>query len=91
MTINDFENLHLDSTRSEGWVISAAGSNASVEYQIQKIDDPDLTPVYLKDDSVAWEIVMNGTEPHHIAARSFIEEHSPKEWDCINKYMKEPK
>lgn len=76
----------------EGWDLYATAGSANGDWQIQCVDDPkqasaelgEVVPA-LGSDEMAWRLVYEGTESHHIAALEFLEIHNPKEWGAIRK------
>ena len=65
--------------RKEGWDIFYTNGSPHGLWQIQRLDGEDI----LNNDTEAWEIVANGTEPHHIAAREFISTHNSAEYSRL--------
>lgn len=78
--------------RLEGWDLNDSAGSANGDWQVQCLDDPVQAAAELgshvptlKFDDRAWRLVYEGNQPHHIAARAFLETHSPKELASINK------
>ena len=65
--------------RAEGWDIFYAQGSLHGLWQIQRLDEEAI----LNDDTEAWEIVANGTEPHHISAREFIAANNSSEYSRL--------
>ena len=65
--------------RAEGWDIFYANGSVHGLWQIQRLDEEAI----LNDDTEAWEIVANGTEPHHISAREFIAANNSSEYSRL--------
>lgn len=79
-----------DAAAREGWNIWDSAGSVNGRWQLQRIDDADafeeaagFVPVQLKSDDDAFQIVANGTEPHHEAARSFLKAHNPAEYEAV--------
>ncbi len=91
LALERFERDHGAAACAEGWCISDCGGDV---YQLQRLDDvrdiPRSTgeplPPQLADDGKAWRIVLEGQQPHHIAARGFLAEHARQEYDAIVKF-----
>lgn len=88
MTIDEWQRVHSDPALVEGWAIFECDGSAYGRWQVQRIDHvSDCRPVegvvprQLAFDDDAWKIVMQGNQPHHIAARAFIRENNPTHWD----------
>lgn len=83
---------HALAALREGWNVYDSNGSANGDWQVQCLDDPALAskelgfsvPI-LKYDDKAWRLVYEGTEPHHVAARTFLQAHNPKEWASIKK------
>lgn len=77
-----WSNEHCSAAQKEGWDIFDCGDSVHGPWQLQRIDDAsDIEGgVQLKSDAEAWALVMNGSLPHHQAAKAFIKEHNPREW-----------
>lgn len=78
---------------SEGWSLMECPGSESAPFQIQRLDNPEdhtlpgnITPPLLDSDDDAWSIVMQGTKPHHVWARRFIEIYAPDEWQNMLKF-----
>lgn len=75
---------------AEGWVISQCFGSNYGPWQVQSVDSPDdfkYPAIHLDSDEVAWDTVMRGTEPHHIAAREFIAAHNPMHLDEMRRFI----
>ncbi len=77
---------------AEGWNIFDC-DGAAHRWQLQRIDDA-TDPAWieraggpvtqLQGDDAAWAIVAAGTKPYHAAARAWLKEHSPAEWEWFH-------
>ncbi|MFK4131929.1 hypothetical protein ACI2KR_06495 [Pseudomonas luteola] len=83
---------HSNAAVREGWDIFESSSENG-PWQIQKIDDPSCYSELvgkipeLADDEDAWDIIVKGTQPHHLAAKEFIKANNPIEWAAIQKWV----
>lgn len=68
-----------NAAKSEGWDLFNTGNEWSGELQIQRNDEDYL----LSDDQAAWLLVSNGSEDHHIMARTILAVKSPFELNRI--------
>lgn len=75
--LDAFHAEHREATRQEGWGLWLKLDGPSL--CIERIDDPNETPNHLSNDAVAWAIVVNGTEPHHVAALQLLTHYNPAE------------
>ena len=86
---------HSDKAVREGWDIWDSEGSENGRWQVQRIDDPEafaeatggFTPPKLASDDEAFFIVANGTEPHHSAARDFLRDHNPKEYQAVMNFV----
>ncbi len=87
--VESWWNTHGCSASHEGWNIFACEGSSNGRWQICHYADPDPEQGIgmLDDDDCAWELVMAGFEPHHVAARSMIQQLNPLEWDAMCRYM----
>lgn len=82
---------------AEGWDIFYAQGSSNGPWQIDEFDDPPawadrnngVVPPTLPSAEAAWKIVANGTQPHHLAARAFLQVHNPQEYDLVMKHRQE--
>jgi len=70
---------HSPEARVEGWDIFYTNGSVHGLWQIQRLDEDAI----LNNDTEAWEIVANGTEPHHISAREFIAANNTAEYSRL--------
>ncbi len=77
---------HCEAAQREGWDIFDTDGSGGGAWQVQRLDDASEVrgALQLKADAVAWRIVVQGTAPHHEAARQFIQAHNPQEWAVLN-------
>lgn len=80
------------SARLEGWDVFKSTGSLNGDWQVQCLDDPGQASVELGvvvptivTDEGAWRLVYEGIQPHHTAARVFLQTHNPKEWAAIEK------
>ena len=80
---------HADAAQREGWDLFTTTSDDGEPVQVQRIDDPEELPsgvaTHLPSDCVALAIVFAGTGAHHLAARTIVKDHFPKEWANMQK------
>lgn len=72
--------------QQEGWDLFDSYGDVR-EIRVERIDDADEVPpggTHLSSDSAAWDIVRDGTAPHHVKAREILQEVSPAEWALIS-------
>lgn len=77
-----WSNEHREAAHLEGWDIFDASGSVSGRWQIQHFDDAsDIAgATQLDSDDDALRIVVDGSMPHHEAARQFIKAHNYQEW-----------
>lgn len=83
---------HRQAARREGWDILGADENGSGPWQLQQFGvatDPPSGQL-IDSDAAAWRLVMKGRDPHHEAARAFIKQHNPLEWDGVQANAHDP-
>lgn len=75
----------------EGWCLSACSAE-KLKLQCQKIDDPEMASHEagfevpdLGSDEAAIKLLYQGLQPHHVLAKSIIQEYEPEEWVYILK------
>jgi len=80
-----WSDAHRAAAHLEGWDIWDACGSENGPWQIQHFDDASDIPeaIQLGSDDDALRIVVNGSEPHHEAARRFIRAHNPIEWAAL--------
>lgn len=75
----------------EGWLLSDTGY-CSFLPELQRIDSPEdvndgwslpFMPPYLESDEAAWNIVREGTQRHHVVARSILMDFNPEEYERV--------
>lgn len=82
---------HSNAAIAEGWEIFDCGDSSNGRWQLDALDSPEdwahlnggTIPPRLDDNEAAWRIVANGTMPHHIAAREFLQVHNPAEYALV--------
>lgn len=68
----DWQIAHSEAAESEGWSIFCSFADGS-DPHVERDDEANL----LASDAHACFLVINGTKPHHMAARSYIEAVNP--------------
>ena len=96
--VNDYDwsDSNYKYASKEGWNIWECSGSLNGFLQIQRYDnEEDLEdlqfPVYLSCDQDAWDIVWNGTKPHHKKALEIIKEYNPIEHKAILKHINKDK
>lgn len=81
---------HSHAAAREGWDIWDSEGSSNGRWQVQRIDDPvafgeaaTFVPPTLGSDEDALQIVANGTDPHHVAARQFLLAHNLAEYEAM--------
>lgn len=81
----------INAALKEGWCLSECSAE-KLKLQCQKIDDPEMASHEagfevpdLESDDIAIKLLFQGAEPHHILAKSIIQEYEPEEWEYILK------
>lgn len=83
-----WSNEHRAAANNEGWDIWDTSGSESEPWQIQRFDESHENPgVQLDSDDDALRLVVNGSAPHHEAARLFIKAHSTQEWSVLERAM----
>jgi len=87
----------LEAAKAEGWFLSHCHGSIHSDWQIQKIDEPDLHPLAngalppeLHDDDEAVRLVLAGDQEHHKVAQAFFEKHAPAEMQYMRSLGQEP-
>lgn len=83
---------------AEGWTIFDCDGSEYDRWQVQAFADAsDAERAYevpnvpqLDNDDVAMQILGQGNETHHVAARAFLKKHSPREYAAVMKYATRP-
>lgn len=80
-----WSDAHRAAAHLEGWDIWDSCGSENGPWQIQHFDEASDIPeaIQLDSDDDALRIVVNGSEPHHEAARRFIRAHNPIEWAAL--------
>ena len=92
----DWSESNLNSAWKEGWNIWECYGSDNGFLEIQRYDNEEdeevlQVPEYLSCDQDAWDIVWNGSKPHHIKALEIIKEYNPLEYKCILKHINKKK
>jgi hypothetical protein len=84
---------HSNAAIAEGWEIFDCDGSSNGRWQVNCLDSPldwaeegGVVPPELNGDEAAWKIVANGTQPHHEAARVFLQAHNPQEYALVMKH-----
>lgn len=88
---------HSSAAIAEGWEIFDCDGSSNGPWQVDELDEPDewaqlnggVVPPQLESGEVAWRIVANGTLPHHIAAREFLQAHNPQEYEMVMRHKEQ--
>ena len=81
--IPNWSQAHCEAAQKEGWDIFDTYGSDSGPWQLQRLDNVDdgADSTQLTTDNQAWSLVLEGSLPHHQAARDFIRVHNPMEYD----------
>lgn len=76
---------HFAAASLEGWGVFECVGSANGPWQIQRLDDASDVPgaPQLDDDEAAWRRVLQGGQPHHVAALAFLRAHNPIEYESV--------
>ena len=96
--VNDYDwsDSNYKYASKEGWNIWECSGSLNGFLQIGKYDNEEdeeglQVPIYLSCDQDAWDIVWNGTKPHHIKALKIVKEYNPMEYKAIIEYINKDK
>lgn len=79
----NWSQAHCEAAQKEGWDIFDTYGSDCGPWQLQRLDNVDdgTGSTQLSTDNQAWSLVLEGSLPHHQAARDFIRVHNPMEYD----------
>ena len=92
----DWSESNLNSAWKEGWALWECYGSDNGFLQIGKYDNEDdvddvICEVHLQKDQDAWDIVWNGSKPHHIKALEIIKKYNLLEYKCILRHINKKK